>query len=129
MLFRSKPVRAAVADDWYKNDFIPTVQKRGAAIIKARGASSAVSAANAAVEHMRDWALGSKGQWVSMGVYSKGNPYGIDEDLMFSFPITCEHGEWQIVGGLDRDAFSMDMIKKTEQELQAEREAIADMFK
>ena len=124
-----KPVRAAVADDWYKNDFIPTVQKRGAAIIKARGASSAASAANAAVEHMRDWALGSKGQWVSMGVYSKGNPYGIDEDLMFSFPITCEHGEWQIVGGLDRDAFSMDMIKKTEQELQAEREAIADMFK
>ena len=87
------------------------------------------SAANAAVEHMRDWALGSKGQWVSMGVYSKGNPYGIDEDLMFSFPITCEHGEWQIVGGLDRDAFSMDMIKKTEQELQAEREAIAEMFK
>lgn len=124
-----KPVRAAVADDWYKNDFIPTVQKRGAAIIKARGASSSASAANAAVEHMRDWALGSKGQWVSMGVYSKGNPYGIDEDLMFSFPITCEHGEWQIVSGLDRDAFSMDMIKKTEQELQAEREAIADMFK
>ena len=124
-----KAVKGAVDEKWNKEEFIPTVQQRGAAIIKARGASSAASAANAAVEHMRDWALGSKGKWVSMGVYSKGNPYGVDEDLMFAFPITCENGEWTIVTGLERDAFSQEMIKKTEKELQDERAAIADMLK
>ena len=124
-----KAVKGAVDEKWNKEEFIPTVQQRGAAIIKARGASSAASAANAAVEHMRDWALGSNGKWVSMGVYSKGNPYGVDEDLMFAFPITCENGEWKIVTGLERDAFSQEMIKKTEKELQDERAAIADMLK
>ena len=120
--------KGAVDENWNKEDFIPTVQQRGAAIIKARGASSAASAANAAVDHMRDWALGSNGKWVSMGVYSKGNPYGVDEDLMFAFPITCQNGEWKIVEGLDRDDFSKEMIKKTEQELQGERDAIKDMI-
>lgn len=124
-----RAVKGAVDEKWNKEEFIPTVQQRGAAIIKARGASSAASAANAAVEHMRDWALGSNGKWVSMGVYSKGNPYGVDEDLMFAFPITCENGEWKIVTGLERDAFSQEMIKKTEKELQDERAAIADMLK
>lgn len=124
-----KAVKGAVDEKWNKEEFIPTVQQRGAAIIKARGASSAASAANAAVEHMRDWALGSNGKWVSMGVYSKGNPYGVDEDLMFAFPITCENGEWKIVTGLERDAYSLEMIKKTEKELQDERAAIADMLK
>ena len=124
-----KAVKGAVDEKWNKEEFIPTVQQRGAAIIKARGASSAASAANAAAEHMRDWALGSNGKWVSMGVYSKGNPYGVDEDLMFAFPITCEGGEWKIVTGLERDAFSQEMIKKTEKELQDERAAIADMLK
>ena len=124
-----KAVKGAVDEKWNKEEFIPTVQQRGAAIIAARGASSAASAANAAVEHMRDWALGSNGKWVSMGVYSKGNPYGVDEDLMFAFPITCENGEWKIVTGLERDAYSLEMIKKTEKELQDERAAIADMLK
>ncbi len=123
-----KAVKGAVDEKWNKEDFIPTVQQRGAAIIKARGASSAASAANAAVDHMRDWALGSNGKWVSMGVYSKGNPYGVDEDLMFAFPITCQNGEWKIVEGLDRDDFSKEMIKKTEQELQGERDAIKEMI-
>lgn len=123
-----KAVKGAVDEKWNKEDFIPTVQQRGAAIIKARGASSAASAANAAVDHMRDWALGSNGKWVSMGVYSKGNPYGVDEDLMFAFPITCQDGEWKIVEGLDRDDFSKEMIKKTEQELQGERDAIKEMI-
>ena len=88
-----KAVKSLVSDEWNKNDFIPTVQQRGAAIIKARGASSAASAASAAVDHMRTWALGSNGQWVSMGVFSKGNPYGVDQDLIFAFPITCENGD------------------------------------
>ena len=124
-----KAVKGAVSEDWNKNEFIPVVQQRGAAIIKARGASSAASAASAAVDHMRSWAQGSNGKWVSMGVYSKGNPYGVDEDLMFAFPITCENGEWKIVTGLEVDSFSKEMIKKTEQELQSERDAIADLLK
>ncbi|MDY0391350.1 malate dehydrogenase [Desulfobulbus oligotrophicus] len=121
-----KAVKGLVDDEWNKNDFIPTVQQRGAAIIKARGASSAASAASAAVDHMRNWALGSNGQWVSMGVYSKGNPYAVDEDLIFAFPITCENGEWKIVEGLEISDFSREMIKKTEAELQGERAAVSD---
>src|SRR5512139_38679 len=78
-----KPALTRVSQSWYREEFIPTVQQRGAAIIKARGASSAASAASAAVDHMRTWALGSNGQWVSMGVFSKGNPYGVDQDLIF----------------------------------------------
>jgi len=124
-----KPVKSLVSDEWNKNDFIPTVQQRGAAIIKARGASSAASAASAAVDHMRNWAMGSNGQWVSMGVFSKGNPYGVDEDLIFAFPIVCANGDWQIVPGLEISAYSREMIKKTEAELQGERAAVADHIK
>ncbi len=123
-----QPVKEKVDNEWYENTFIPTVQQRGAAIIKARGASSAASAACAAVDHMRDWALGSKGKWVSMGVYSAGNPYGVDENLMFSFPITTENGEWKIVEGLAVSEFSRKMIAKTEAELVGEREAIASLL-
>lgn len=117
-----------VDNDWYVNEFIPLVQQRGAAIIKARGASSAASAASAAIDHMRSWILGSNGVWVSMGVYSAGNSYDIDEDLMFSFPITCENGEWKEVTGLEVSDFQREMITDTEKELQSEREAIADMI-
>jgi len=124
-----KAVKSLVSDEWNKNDFIPVVQQRGAAIIKARGASSAASAASAAVDHMRSWALGSNGQWVSMGVYSAGNPYGVDQDLMFAFPITTEGGEWKIVAGLEISDFSREMIKKTEAELAGERAAVADRIK
>lgn len=123
-----KPVKELVDDDWNVNSFIPVVQQRGAAIIKARGASSAASAASAAVDHMRDWILGSNGQWVSMGVYSAGNSYGIDEDIIYSFPIVCENGEWKEVSGLNVSDFSKDRMKQTEQELLDEKAAIADLI-
>ena len=122
------PVDSKMDNDYYVNTFIPTVQQRGAAIIKARGASSAASAASAAVDHMRDWVAGSGGSWVSMGVYSAGNPYGIDEDIMYSFPITTENGEWKIVEGLEISDFSREMMSKTEEELVGEREAIAGLL-
>jgi len=122
------PVKEKVDNDWYVSTFIPTVQQRGAAIIKARGASSAASAASAAVDHMRDWALGSSGSWVSMGVYSAGNPYGIDEDIMCSFPITTENGEWKIIEGLEIGDFSREMMSKTEEELVGERQAISHLL-
>ncbi len=122
------PVSSKMDNDYYVKTFIPTVQQRGAAIIKARGASSAASAASAAVDHMRSWALGSAGQWVSMGVYSAGNPYGIDEDIMYSFPITTKNGEWSIIEGLEVSDFSRQMMSKTEDELVGEREAIADLL-
>ncbi|MCL1980618.1 MAG: malate dehydrogenase, partial [Proteobacteria bacterium] len=79
--------------------------------------------------HMRNWAMGSNGQWVSMGVFSKGNPYGVDEDLIFAFPIVCENGDWKIVTGLEISDYSREMIKKTEAELQSERAAVADHIK
>ena len=120
--------KGLVDDEWNVNDFIPTVQQRGAAIIKARGASSAASAASAAVDHMRSWALGSEGQWVSMGVFSAGNPYGIDEDIIYSFPITCENGEWKIVEGLEVSDFSRERMKQTEEELTGERDAIKHLL-
>jgi len=123
-----KPVKDAVDNDWYVNDFIPTVQQRGAAIIKARGASSAASAASSAVDHMRSWALGSDGGWVSMGVFSGGNSYGVDEGLMFAFPITCENGEWKEITGLEVSDFARKMISATEAELLSEKEAIADLL-
>lgn len=123
-----KPVKEMVDDDWNKNEFIPVVQQRGAAIIKARGASSAASAASAAVDHMRDWIMGSNGQWVSMGVYSAGNSYGIDEDLMYAFPIICENGEWKEVGGLEISEFSRERMKATEEELKSERAGVADLL-
>ncbi len=123
-----KAAKELVEDEWYVNTFIPTVQQRGAAIIKARGASSAASAASAAVDHMRSWALGSEGKWVSMGVYSAGNSYGIDEDLMYALPIQCENGEWKEVTGLEISDFSRKGMTATMNELQEEREAVKDMI-
>jgi malate dehydrogenase len=120
--------RDTVDNDWYVNEFIPVVQQRGAAIIKARGASSAASAANAAIDHMRDWALGTGGKWVSMGVYSGGNPYGIDGDIIYSFPITCENGDWRIIEGLEIGDFSRERMTATEKELLEEKSAIADLI-
>jgi malate dehydrogenase len=123
-----KPAKDLVDDDWYVNTFIPTVQQRGAAIIKARGASSAASAASAAVDHMRNWALGSEGKWVSMAVYSGGNSYGIDGDIIYSFPIVCENGAWKEIEGLEVSDFSRERLKATEQELLDEKAAIADLL-
>lgn len=111
---------------WYENDFIPTVQQRGAAIIEARGASSAASAANAAIDHMHDWALGSDGV-VSMGVYSDGS-YGIAEGLIYSFPVTCSGGDWAIEQGWTLNDFSTAKAKATEQELIEERDAVAHLL-
>ncbi|OGR17054.1 MAG: malate dehydrogenase [Desulfobacterales bacterium GWB2_56_26] len=121
-------VKEKVSDEWYVSEFIPTVQQRGAAIIKARGASSAASAASAAIDHMRDWAQGTNGGWVSMGVYSGGNSYGINDGIMYSFPITCENGEWKEVKGLAISDFQKKMMTATEQELLSEKEAIADLL-
>lgn len=117
-----------VEQQWYEDDFIPTVQQRGAAIIKARGASSAASAANAAIDHMRDWALGTaEGDWVSMGVYSDGS-YGITEGLIYSFPCRCSGGDWAIVQDLEVNEFSRGRMQATEQELTEERDAVADLL-
>ena len=117
-----------VEQDWYANSFIPTVQQRGAAIIDARGASSAASAANAAVAHMRSWALGSpEGDWVSMGVYSDGS-YGIQEGLIYSYPCVCKNGDWEIVQGLEVNDFSREKMTATEQELAEERDAVAHLL-
>ena len=113
---------------WYENDFIPTVQQRGAAIIDARGASSAASAANAAIFHMRDWALGTPdGDWTSMGVYSDGS-YGIQEGLIYSFPCVCKDGDWTIVQGVELNDFSKGKMKATEEELQQERDAVSHLL-
>ncbi len=117
-----------VEQDWYENDYIPTVQQRGAAIIKARGASSAASAANAAVDHMRSWALGTdEGDWVSMGIYSDGS-YDIQEGLIYSFPCTCKNGDWTIVQGLEVNDFSRGKMQATEQELAEERDAVSHLL-
>ena len=114
--------------EWNANVFLPTVGKRGAAIIEARGLSSAASAANAAIDHMRDWALGTNGEWVTMGIPSDGS-YGIPEGVMFGFPVTTENGEYKIVQGLEIDEFSRERINVTLNELEEERAAIADMLK
>jgi malate dehydrogenase len=109
---------------WLENDFIPTVQKRGAAVIEARGASSAASAANAAVEHVHDWVRGTPdGDWVSMGIPSDGS-YGIGEGLIFGFPVTCSNGSYEIVQGLDLNDFSRSRLDVTVNELNDERETI-----
>ena len=113
-----------VDQEWFENDFIPTVQQRGAAIIAARGASSAASAANAAIAHMRTWALGSaENDWISMGVISDGS-YGIADGLIYSFPCTCDNGDWAIVEGLDINDFSRSKMIATEKELLEERDAV-----
>jgi malate dehydrogenase len=123
-----EPAKHKVDEQWYINDFIPTVQQRGAAIIKARGASSAASAASAAVDHMRDWALGTNGRWVSMAVHSAGNSYGIDEDIIYAFPCVCENGRWKEIPGLEISDFSSERMKTTEQELLGEKSAIAELL-
>ncbi|WP_297186715.1 malate dehydrogenase [uncultured Porticoccus sp.] len=113
---------------WYESTYIPEVQQRGAAIIKARGASSAASAANAAIDHMRSWALGSNsGDWVSMGVYSDGS-YDIAEGLIYSFPCVCKNGDWEIVQGLEINDFSRGRMAATEKELAEERDAVSHLL-
>lgn len=119
---------SVVEQDWFENDFIPTVQQRGAAVIKARGQSSAASAANAAIDQMRDWALGTpENDWVSMGVLSDGS-YGIEAGLMYSFPVQIINGEVRIVKGLDINEFSKHKMRLTETELREERDAVKHLF-
>jgi malate dehydrogenase len=120
---------AKVVDDqqWLENDFIPTVQKRGAAIIEARGASSAASAANAAIDHVHDWVLGTpEGDWVSMAIPSDGS-YGVAEGVFSGFPVTCSGGSYTIVGGLEIDDFSRQRIDASVAELQEERDAVKQL--
>ncbi|MCW4149505.1 malate dehydrogenase [Halomonas sp. 18H] len=121
-----KPALDLVDQDWYENDFIPGVQQRGAAIIKARGASSAASAASAAIDHMRDWALGSDGI-VSMGIPADGS-YGVEPGIMYSYPVTCQNGQYTIVQGLEISDFSRERMNATEQELREERNAVEHLL-
>lgn len=124
-----KAVKALINDDkWNRDTFIPTVGKRGAAIIEARGASSAASAANAAIDHMRDWVLGSGGKWVTMGIPSDGNAYGIADGVIYGFPVTCAAGDYQIVQGLEIDAFSRERMDHTLKELLEEREGVKHLL-
>ncbi|MCB1259973.1 MAG: malate dehydrogenase, partial [Acidimicrobiales bacterium] len=120
---------AATVNDqaWLEGDFIPTVQKRGAAIIEARGSSSAASAANAAIDHVHDWVHGTpEGDWVSMGVPSDGS-YGVPEGLISSFPCVCKDGDWEIVQGLELDDFSRGRIDASVAELADERDAVREL--
>jgi malate dehydrogenase len=117
-----------VDQGWYESEFIPTVQQRGAAIIKARGASSAASAASAAIDHMRDWALGTPGgDWVSMAVPSDGS-YGIEEGVIYGYPCTCSGGKYEIVQGLEINEFSRARMDATDKELREERQAVEDLL-
>ncbi len=121
-------VKQMINDDvWNKDVFLPTVGKRGAAIIEARGLSSAASAANAAIDHVRDWVLGTHGKWTTMGIPSDGS-YGIPKDVMFGFPVTTENGEYKIVEGLEIDAFSKERIDITLKELTEEREGVKHLL-
>jgi malate dehydrogenase len=123
-----KSVKELVNDEaWNKDTFLPTVGKRGAAIIAARGVSSAASAANAAIDHMRDWALGSNGKWVTMGIASDGQ-YGIPKDVMFGFPVTTDKGEWKLIEGLAIDAFSQERIDVTLKELLEEQDGVKHLL-
>ena len=112
---------------WNKDTFLPTVGKRGAAIIEARGLSSAASAANAAIDHMHDWALGTNGEWVTMGIASDGS-YGIPEDTMYGFPVICANGEYTMVKNLEVDAFSRERMDFTLNELNEEREGVKHLL-
>jgi len=123
-----KPAKSLVDQNWIEKDFIPTVQQRGAAVIKARGLSSAASAASAAVDHVRDWALGSNGKWVSMAVPSDGS-YGIKPGVVYGYPCVTKNGQYEIVQGLPVDAFSRARMDATEKELREERAAIEDLLK
>jgi malate dehydrogenase len=113
---------------WLENTFIPTVQKRGAAIIEARGASSAASAANAAIDHVRDWVLGTApGDWVSMGIPSDGS-YGIPEGVIYGYPVTCRNGRYELVKGIDISPFNRARMDATHKELLEERDAVKDLI-
>jgi malate dehydrogenase len=123
-----QPVRQLIDDDrWNREVFIPTVGKRGAAIIAARGLSSAASAANAAIDHVRDWVRGTDGKWVTMGVHSDGS-YGIPEDIMYGYPVTCAGGQYRIVEGLEIDDFSRERMNFTLKELEEERAGVAHLL-
>ena len=125
---KGESVKKMINDqDWNANTFLPTVGKRGAAIIAARGVSSAASAANAAIDHMHDWALGTNGKWVTMGIPSDGQ-YGIPKDTMFGFAVTCDGGEYKLVEGLEIDTFSQQCIDKTLKELQEEQAGVAHLL-
>ena len=114
-------------EDWNRNVFLPTVGKRGAAIIEARGLSSAASAANAAIDHIRDWVLGTHGRWVTMGIPSDGS-YGIPQDIVFGFPVTCANGEYTMIRDLPIDEFSRERINLTLKELEDERAGVASLL-
>jgi malate dehydrogenase len=123
-----KPALSLVDQAWYADTFIPTVQQRGAAIIKARGASSAASAASAAIDHVRTWVLGSaEGDWVSMGIPSDGS-YGIPEGVMYSYPVVCKGGKYEIVQGLEISEFSRARMAATDKELREERDGVKDLI-
>jgi malate dehydrogenase len=123
-----KPALSVVDPAWFRDSFIPTVQQRGAAIIKARGTSSAASAAAAALDHMRDWMQGTQaGDWVSMGIPSDGS-YGIPEGVIYSYPVTCKAGEYAIVQGLNIDEFSREKMTLTHRELSEERDGVKDLI-
>jgi malate dehydrogenase len=124
-----KAVKALIDDEkWNRETFIPTVGKRGAAIIEARGASSAASAANAAIGHVRDWVLGTGGKWVTMGIAADGKTYGIPEGVIYGFPVTCAGGEYQVVQGLEIDAFSRERMDHTLKELLEERDGVKHLL-
>jgi malate dehydrogenase len=126
--FKGNPVRDAVDEAWYRDTFIPTVQKRGAAIIKARGASSAASAAAAAVDTVRDWILGTEeGDWTSMAIAADGS-YGVEPGVFYSYPVTCQHGKAHIVKDLDCDDFARERMAATDQELREERTGVANLL-
>jgi malate dehydrogenase len=120
---------AQIIDDavWNREHFIPAIGKRGATVIEARGASSAASAANAAIDHVRDWMLGSQGQWVTMGVPSEGD-YGIPQDIIYGFPVTTHAGEYNIISGLEIDDFSRERMNATLAELEQERAAVQHLL-
>jgi malate dehydrogenase len=125
---KGKPALSLVDQDWYEKEFIPTVQQRGAAIIKARGASSAASAASAAIDHMRTWALGTaEGDWASMGIPSDGS-YGIAPGVIYGYPVTCRNGKYEIVQGLEIGEFSRARMDATAKELHEERAAVEQLL-
>ncbi len=125
---KGAPAMDQIDQAWYEGEFIPKVQQRGAEIIKARGASSAASAASAAIDHMRDWALGTpEGEWVSMGIPSDGS-YGIEEGVIYGYPVTCKNGKYEIVQGLEINEFSREKMDATDKELRAERAAVEKLF-
>jgi malate dehydrogenase len=123
-----KSVKDLIGDEnWNRNTFLPTVGKRGAAVIEARGLSSAASAANAAIDHVHDWVLGTHGKWVTMGIASDGS-YGIPHDVMYGFPVTCANGAFAIVQGLPIDEFSRERMNLTLKELEEERAGVASLL-